>query len=62
VPIEHACQLARIPETAWYNVTKRDQQEFLRMRIREIANDRPRFGYIRIDVMLRREGWDINIK
>lgn len=32
------------------------------MRIREIANDRPRFGYTRIHVMLRREGWNINIK
>lgn len=32
------------------------------MRIREIANDRPRFGYTRIHVMLRREGWKINIK
>ncbi len=32
------------------------------MRIREIANDRPRFSYTRIHVMLRREGWKINIK
>ena len=32
------------------------------MRIREIANDRPRFGCERIHVMLRREGWQINIK
>ena len=32
------------------------------MRIREIANDRPRFGCERIHVMLKREGWQINIK
>ena len=32
------------------------------MRIREIANDRPRFGCERIQVMLKREGWQINIK
>jgi putative transposase len=32
------------------------------MRIREIANDRPRFGCTRIHVTLRREGWNINIK
>lgn len=32
------------------------------MRIREIANDRPRFGCERIHVMLRRKGWQINIK
>ena len=29
----------------------------LRMRIREIAQARPRFGYERIWIMLRREGW-----
>ena len=32
------------------------------MRIREIANARPRFGYERIHVLLRREGWQINVK
>ena len=32
------------------------------MRIREIANARPRFGYERIHVLLQREGWHINVK
>ena len=32
------------------------------MRIREIANARPRFGYERITVMLRREGWPVGRK
>jgi len=34
----------------------------LRMRIRDIAKARPRFGYLRIHLMLRREGWKINRK
>lgn len=29
------------------------------MRIRDIAQARPRFGYLRILVMLRREGWQV---
>ena len=33
-----------------------------RMRIREIAADRPRYGYRRIQVLMRREGWVINHK
>lgn len=37
-------------------------QSGLRMRIREIAMSRPRFGYQRIHVVLRREGWKINRK
>lgn len=32
------------------------------MRIRDIAARRPRFGYQRIHVMLRREGWPVNKK
>jgi len=32
------------------------------MRIRELALHRPRFGYLRIHVLLRREGWLINRK
>jgi putative transposase len=37
-------------------------QSALRMRIRDIAHQRPRFGYQRIHVMLRREGWPVNKK
>ena len=32
------------------------------MRIREIAMNRPRFGYERIHIVLRREGWKVNRK
>jgi transposase InsO family protein len=32
------------------------------MRIREIAQARPRFGHHRVYVMLRREGWRVNLK
>ena len=32
------------------------------MRIRDIALSRPRFGYPRIHIMLRREGWRVNHK
>lgn len=32
------------------------------MRIREICEIRVRYGYRRIHVLLRREGWQVNIK
>jgi putative transposase len=38
----------------------RDGQVALRMRINEIAAVRVRYGYKRIHVLLRREGWGIN--
>jgi putative transposase len=62
VAIGRACKLAKLSETAWYYAASKDCQEDLRIRTREIANDRPRFGYTRIHVMLRCEGWNINIK
>jgi putative transposase len=34
----------------------------LRLRIRELAHARPRFGFTRIWVLLRREGWRVNKK
>jgi len=39
-----------------------DEQVSLRMRIREIANVRVSWGYPRIWVQLRREGWQVNRK
>lgn len=39
-----------------------DGQAVLRMRIKEIAGVRVRYGYKRIHVLLQREGWQINHK
>lgn len=42
--------------------SRRDHQEGLRMRLRELAASRVRFGYRRVTVLLRREGWRVNAK
>lgn len=39
-----------------------DRNGELRERITAIAQDRRRFGYRRIHVLLEREGWDVNVK
>lgn len=41
---------------------RRPSQAPLRQRIREIAETRVRYGYRRIDVLLQREGWQVNAK
>ena len=41
---------------------RRDPQEVLRMRLRELAPNRVRFGYRRLRVLLRREEWQVNAK
>jgi putative transposase len=40
----------------------RDPQEALRVRLRELAGSRVRYGYRRLKVMLQREGWEVNAK
>jgi len=57
-----ACRLARFSRAAWYRRSRARDQSALRVRIREIAHARPRFGCLRIWVLLRREGWGVNRK
>ena len=59
---KRACGLVGI--TRWSNryVSRRDSQEELRMRLKELAGNRTRYGYRRLTVMLRREGWKVNTK
>ncbi len=40
----------------------RNPQEALRVRLRELAGSRVRYGYRWLTVMLRREGWEVNAK
>jgi putative transposase len=48
-------------ETLRYAST-RDRQDALRQRLRELAAVRVRFGYRRLTVLLKREGWPVNAK
>ena len=57
-----ACRLGGISRAGWYRKSTAKDQSALRMRIREIAESRPRFGFQRIHAVLRREGWQVNRK
>lgn len=57
-----SCRLAQFTRAAWYRKSTARDQSALALRIRDIAHARPRFGYQRITVMLRREGWPVNRK
>jgi len=62
IAVVRSCRLAGLSRTAWYRPRTGKDQSVLRMRIRDIAHQRPRFGYQRIHVVLRREGWLVNKK
>lgn len=57
-----SCRLARFTLAAWYRKSTARDQTALSMRIRDLAHARPRFGYQRNTVLLRREGWSVNRK
>ena len=42
--------------------SKRPDDAAIRERLRELANERRRFGYCRLHVLLRREGFELNAK
>ncbi len=50
--------------TRWINryQSRRDGQAELRMRLRDLAGSRVRYGYRRLTILLRREGWKVNAK
>jgi putative transposase len=62
IACRRACGLAQFGRANWYRRSKASDQTALRMRIRELAHARPRFGYGRIWVLLRREGFIVNRK
>jgi putative transposase len=62
IPCRRACGLAHFSRAGWYRRSTARDQTALRLRIRDLAHARPRFGYLRICVLLRREGWAVNHK
>jgi putative transposase len=53
----HACLVLRVPRATYRYRSCSDPRTELRMRIRELARTRVRYGYRRIRVLLNREGW-----
>ena len=57
-----ACSAFPINRSTQRYQSRRLDQAGLKMRIKELAATRVRYGYRRIHVLLRREGWEINHK
>src|SRR5277367_4899245 len=59
VGMRQACRCVHMTRSMYYYRSRLDPQTALRQRMREIAHARVRFGYRRIYILLRREGWDV---
>jgi putative transposase len=62
ISVHRSCRLALLQRSVWYAKSTARDQSALRQRIRDIAMSRPRFGYLRVLVMLKREGWAVGKK
>jgi len=57
-----ACSATGFRRSSHRYRSRRDQQVELRIRLRDLAAARMRYGYRRLHVLLRREGWLVNHK
>ena len=62
VSIRRACSVLQAERSSYHYKGKRRPQAVLNKRIKEIAETRVRYGYRRIHVLLRREGWRVNAR
>jgi putative transposase len=62
VSARRACEVIGLRRSSFYYRSKAKDTTALQMRLRELAEARRRFGYRRLYVLLRREGWVVNHK
>ena len=60
--IRRACGALQAERSSYHYKGKRTDPVALKTRIKEIAETRVRHGYLRITVLLKREGWPVNGK
>ena len=62
VSIRRACSALRVDRALYVYKSRRGTQAALKHRIKDICETRVRYGYRRVHVLLRREGWMVNHK
>jgi len=62
VSIRRACRAVPVDRSTYHYRSKPAGQAPLMKRIKEIAETRVRYGYRRVHVLLRREGWRVSVK
>ena len=55
-----ACALAGNDPRVYRRKSERPQDTGLRNRMKELASERRRFGYWRLHILLKQEGWEVN--
>ncbi len=56
------CRLLVLHRSVCRYKSRQKDDRALRMRLKELAYSRPRYGYRRLTMLLQREGWPVNHK
>jgi putative transposase len=62
VSIRRACWVLAVGKSTYHYKSRRRGQAAVEKRIKEITATRMRYGYLRVHVVLQRDGWMTNIK
>lgn len=62
VSIRRACRVLEVDTSTYHYKARRHDQAGLEAKIKEACATRVRYGYRRVHVLLRREGWAVNAK
>ena len=62
VSIRRACRVLEVDTSTYHYKSRRHDQAGLETRIKDICTTRVRYGYDRVHVVLRPEGWAVNAK
>ncbi len=60
--VRRACRIIGLSRSSWSYASRRPEPKVLLEKLKEHAAKRPRFGYRRLHVLLRREGLEVNHK
>lgn len=62
VSVRRACSVYLAPRSTHKYHSRKDRQDNLRIRLRDLAYSRVSYGYRRLHILLQREGWQVNHK
>jgi putative transposase len=62
VSTRRACAALKIDRSLYVYKSKRGEQAELKLRIKDICQTRVRYGYRRVHLLLKRDGWPVNQK
>jgi len=62
VSIRRACSVLKVDRSLYVYKSRRGEQAELKLKIKDICQTRVRYGYRRVHILIKREGWSVNPK